>query len=82
LAVVVFFQPFFQFVGRHRFGYKEALSLIAVLRSQCAQPKAMASANTMAYIITAKYADGLPLYRLSEILKRHHIDFSRQTLSA
>ena len=45
-------------------------------------PKAMASANTMAYIITAKYADGLPLYRLSEILKRHHIDLSRQTLSA
>ena len=44
-------------------------------------PKAMASANTMAYVITAKYADGLPLYRLSEILKRHHIDMSRQTLS-
>ena len=48
-------------------------------------PKAMASANTMAntmaYIITAKYADGLPLYRLSEILKRHSIEISRQTLS-
>ncbi len=44
-------------------------------------PKAMASANTMAYIITAKYADGLPLYRLSEILKRHSIEMSRQTLS-
>ena len=45
-------------------------------------PKAIASANTMAYVITAKYADGLPLYRLSEILKRHHIEMSRQTLSA
>ena len=44
-------------------------------------PKAMASANTMAYIITAKYADGLPLYRLSEILKRHRIEMSCQTLS-
>lgn len=44
-------------------------------------PKAMASANTMAYVITAKYADGLPLYRLSEILKRHDIVMSRQTLS-
>lgn len=44
-------------------------------------PKAMASANTMAYIITAKYADGLPLYRLSTILKRYGIDFSRQTMS-
>lgn len=44
-------------------------------------PKAIASANTMAYVITAKYADGLPLYRLSEILKRHGIEMSRQTLS-
>ena len=35
----------------------------------------------MAYVITAKYADGLPLYRLSEILKRHRIEMSRQTLS-
>ena len=41
----------------------------------------MASSNTMAYVITAKYADGLPLYRLSEILKRHRIEISRQTLS-
>ena len=33
----------------------------------------------MAYVITAKYADGLPLYRLSEILKRHRIEMSRQS---
>lgn len=45
-------------------------------------PKAIASANTMAYIITAKYADALPLYRLSGILKRHQVELSRQTLSA
>lgn len=45
-------------------------------------PKALASANTMAYIITAKYADGLPLYRLSHILQRHGVELSRQTLSA
>ena len=44
-------------------------------------PKAIASANTMAYIITAKYADGLPLYRLSTILERYGISFSRQTMS-
>jgi len=35
----------------------------------------------MAYVITSKYADGLPLYRLSGILKRYKIDLSRQTLS-
>ena len=35
----------------------------------------------MAYVITSKYADGLPLYRLSGILARHGIDLPRQTLS-
>lgn len=44
-------------------------------------PKAIASANTMAYVITSKYADGIPLYRQSGILARYHIDLSRQTLS-
>ena len=44
-------------------------------------PKSLASANTMAYVIISKYADGLPLYRLSGILKRYGIDMSRQTLS-
>jgi len=50
-------------------------------RANTLLPKAIATANTMAYIITAKYADGLPLYRLSTILNRHGIDLSRQTLS-
>ncbi len=44
-------------------------------------PKAIASANTMAYVITSKYADGIPLHRQSHILERYHIDLSRQTLS-
>ena len=44
-------------------------------------PKSIASSNTMAYIITSKYADGIPLYRQSRILERYHIDLSRQTLS-
>ena len=44
-------------------------------------PKSIASANTMAYVITAKYADGLPLYRLSHILKRYDVELARQTLS-
>ena len=44
-------------------------------------PKSIASGNTMAYIITSKYVDGLPLYRLSSILERYGIELSRQTLS-
>lgn len=50
-------------------------------RANVLLPKAIASGNTMAYVITAKYADGLPLYRLSTILQRHGIDLPRQTLS-
>ena len=44
-------------------------------------PKSIVSANTAAYLVTAKYADGLPLYRMSTILKRYGITLPRQTLS-
>jgi transposase len=44
-------------------------------------PKSLASGNTMADVITSKYEDGLPVYRLSGILARHGIDLPRQTLS-
>jgi len=44
-------------------------------------PKAIASADTMAHVITSKYADGIPLHRQSAILARYRIDLSRQTLS-
>ena len=50
-------------------------------RANTLLPKVIATANTMMYIIIAKYADGLPLYRLSTILSRQGIDLSRQTLS-
>lgn len=44
-------------------------------------PKAMGSVNLMTYIIIAKYADGLPLYRLENIIKRYGGDISRATLA-
>jgi transposase len=44
-------------------------------------PKSNATAGTLAYAITAKYQDGLPLYRLSNIFQRAGIELSRQTLS-
>ena len=44
-------------------------------------PKSNATPGTLAYITTAKYQDGLPLYRLSGILNRYGIEISRQTLS-
>ncbi len=59
-------------------GCEESIKTAA--RPKVLLPKSIASNNTMAYVITSKYADGIPLYRLSGILERYHIDLSRQTL--
>jgi transposase len=42
-------------------------------------PKSNASPGFIAYIATAKYQDGIPLYRLEGILARHRIELSRTT---
>ena len=43
--------------------------------------KSWASAGLLAYIATSKYADGLPLYRLSGILSRFDIDLDRTVMA-
>lgn len=43
--------------------------------------KSWASAGLLAYITTSKYADGLPLYRLSGILNRFGIDLDRTVMA-
>ena len=45
-------------------------------------PKSIASPGTCAFVATAKYVDGLPLYRLEKILARYGLDVSRGTLAA
>jgi len=40
-----------------------------------------ADESLLSYILTSKYADHLPLYRLAEILQRSNVKISRQTLS-
>lgn len=42
-------------------------------------PKSNASPGFIAYIATAKYQDGIPLYRLEGILARYKIELSRTT---
>ena len=44
-------------------------------------PKSMAAPGLCAFVATAKYADGLPLYRQEKILARHGIAISRATLA-
>ena len=43
--------------------------------------KCVASVHLLAYILVAKYADALPLYRLAGIIERHGGDISRTTLA-
>ena len=58
----------------------EAMIKTAVKPKQAIE-KSQASAGLLAYIATAKYADGLPLYRQSSILKRCDIDLDRTTMA-
>ena len=44
-------------------------------------PKAMASSSLIAYIITSKYVDALPLYRQEKIFKRISATLTRQTMA-
>ncbi len=44
-------------------------------------PGSIATANTLAYVATAKFCDHLPLYRLESAFKRMGIETSRATLS-
>jgi len=45
-------------------------------------PKSMAAPGLCAFIATAKYQDGLPLYRQETILARHGLTVSRATLAS
>jgi len=42
--------------------------------------KGLPGPGLLAHVVTSKYADHLPLYRLEGIFERHGIDLSRQTL--
>ena len=44
--------------------------------------KCIASVGLLAYIIIAKFADGMPLYRLEGILKRHGGSIGRSTMAS
>ena len=44
-------------------------------------PKSLASAGLLAYIATAKFVDGLPLYRQSKQFERIGIELSRATMA-
>jgi transposase len=43
-------------------------------------PGSIASARTVATILTAKYADGKPLYRMESVLERSDVEIGRGTM--
>lgn len=45
-------------------------------------PKSMAGAGLLAFIVICKYVDGLPLYRVVEVLKRSGIEISRGAMAS
>ena len=56
-------------------------TLIEADRSKHPLGKAIASTALLAYVIVAKYCDGLPLYRQAGILKRYGAEITRTTLA-
>ena len=47
----------------------------------CILPKTMATPELLAYIVTSKFCDHLPLYRLEKIMKRSGVSLTRATMS-
>ena len=59
----------------------ESVPIITAPAPKAPIPKSYASASLLAYIIVAKFVDGLPLYRLEAHFERLGIKLSRQVMS-
>jgi len=70
----------FKYACRHC--EQHALSCSIVTSPMPAQPipGSIASASTIATILTAKYADGMPLYRMESVLERSEVEIGRGTM--
>ncbi len=55
--------------------------LLAAKRPVHPLGKCVATPSLLAYIITSKYADGLPLFRLEQMFKRHGQEVSRTSMA-
>lgn len=56
-------------------------TLVAAARPAHPLGKAVVSVNLLAWLIVSKYADGLPLYRLKQVLVRYGGDITRTTMA-
>jgi transposase len=60
---------------------KEEMGIITVELPDALLPKCRADESLLAHIITMKFSDHLPLYRISEIMQREGVGISRKLLS-
>lgn len=63
------------------FNNNDEESIVAAKRPIHPLGKCIATTSLLSYIIVSKYADGLPLYRLETIFKRHGHDISRTNMA-
>lgn len=56
-------------------------TLVAATRPKHPLGKSIVSTNLVAWLIIAKYADGLPLYRLEKVLARYGGEITRTTMA-
>ncbi len=63
------------------FEHDDAERILAAPRPLHPLGKCIATTSLLAYIIISKYADGLPLYRLEQMLKRHGHEVSRTSMA-
>ena len=73
--IVEYVRPKYASKARPEYGVLSSMLPDAII------PRCPADESLLSYILTSKYADHLPLYRLVEIMQRSNVKISRQTLS-
>lgn len=67
---------------RHKYACPKCEDGVQIAERQPAMiPKSNAGPGLLAYVVTAKYQDALPLYRQEKIFQRHGVHLTRQTLA-
>ncbi|RSZ58063.1 IS66 family transposase [Massilia atriviolacea] len=71
----------FKYGCRHCDRHAEASTIITSPMPAQPMPGSIASASTLATVLTAKYVDGTPMYRMHAALLRGEVEVARTTLS-
>ena len=68
--------------GCHQCDCKSHIEIVQVLPGRSPIEKGLPGPGLLAYVITSKLGDHLPLYRLEKIFGRHGVDIARSTMCA